>query len=124
MAKKRNLVESINHCLNIFNIDSLDRQIYTENGEKVTLGETILQDKDTNFLRLKVLLMSLTDDTQQYKGKSERQVIELLIDGYSPKDIVTELDLPKQYFSLIVSRFRKKIEKKKLKEFFLRGQYK
>ena len=68
--------------------------------------------------------MSLTDDTQQYKGKSERQVIELLIDGYSPKDIVTELDLPKQYFSLIVSRFRKKIEKKKLKEFFLRGQYK
>lgn len=94
--------------MNILNMDSLDRVIKADNGELCTLGDTIGDSSQASFLKLKAILLSLV------KTDGEKDVIELLSNGYLPQEAADELKCSKQNVNQIIMRIRKRCQELKI----------
>ena len=86
--------------------------MYQDSEKRKTLEDLLSTSTETNMLRLKVTLLSLTRLPIEYK------IIGLLCDGYQEMDIAGALKISRQRVNLVIHNFRKRLTTEQVMDVF------
>jgi len=126
MKKKDNLLFLLQRILigtKEENLIRLDEMVVNEDGGEEARHELIGNSNEANFTRLKSLVLSLAKEKCCKGGIPEKNVIELLIEGYTEQEIARRYKSDRRRINNILVRFRQRLKKQKITQYLVSGKY-